>query len=234
MSPWSDKSVVIVADSSPQKKKKEEKEEGKGEKHLCPSANFHLFDRMERDPRSAKNNRQIKPSAKSNPSRPPISHEKRSSSIVVGNQGNKPPPFNDSIFMPARELHRLFGDIYIYTYLYTRRSRLCEYLPQNDFISIQFYTSNVYFLGWCNTADQRSVSWDGCCWYAKERRYRREGRTDILYHREEGARSCKEDRMINKRVFQLAGGVTCRFFESNQQRSLCRVSLSPPSHSLSF
>lgn len=34
--------------------------------------------------------------------------------------------------------------------------------------------------------------------------------------------------MINKRVFQLAGGVTCRFFESNQQRSLCRVSLSPP------
>lgn len=109
-----------MADSSPQKKKKEEKEEkeeGKGEKHLCPSANFHLFDRMERDPRSAKNNRQIKPSAKSNPSRPPISHEKRSSSIVVGNQGNKPPPFNDSIFMSARELHRLFGDIYVYIYI---------------------------------------------------------------------------------------------------------------------
>lgn len=45
--------------------------------------------------------------------------------------------------------------------------------------------------------------------------------------------------MINKRVFQLAGGVTCRFFESNQQRSLCRVSLSPLSffellNSLSF
>lgn len=36
---------------------------------------------------------------------------------------------------------------------------------------------------------------------AKE--WRREGRNDILYHREEGTRSCKEDRMINKRVFEV-------------------------------
>lgn len=137
-----------MADSSPQKKKKEEKEEkeeGKGEKHLCPSANFHLFDRMERDPRSAKNNRQIKPSAKSNPSRPPISHEKRSSSIVVGNQGNKPPPFNDSIFMPARELHRLFGDIYIYISVYTTKPIVRVFATKRFHFDTILYIERVFF-----------------------------------------------------------------------------------------
>lgn len=66
------------------------------------------------------------------------------------------------------------------------RSRLCEYLAQNDSISIQFYTSNgcIFWNDVTRRIKDRSLGM-GVAGTRRNGRYRREGRTDILYHREE-------------------------------------------------